>query len=93
MISDHPFCGKRITKSLLIKERILGNGTGPVTPTAPELAVLQGSGGIVLHQKKEICTISFPLGSCTMFQAEVDAILAAAKILLSNKVTNQNIDV
>ena len=53
-----------------------------------------GCGGIVLHDKKEILTISFCLGSRrTVYQAEVCAILVATNSLLSNGLHSQQIDI
>ena len=52
-----------------------------------------GSGGIILHRNKEILKISFYLGSRSVFQAEMYAILASAKFLLSYELYSQQIDI
>ena len=51
-----------------------------------------GSGGIILHKGKEVEKVSFSVGKSSVFQAEVSAILACAKILISKEIKNSHID-
>ena len=54
-----------------------------------------GSGGIILTNKlplRQFCSISFSMGGSSVFQAEVCAVLTAAKILLQNCITGSAID-
>ena len=51
-----------------------------------------GSGGPILHMGKEVEKVSFSVGESSVFQAELSAILACAKILISKGLTGTYID-
>ena len=51
-----------------------------------------GSGAVILLQGRDFKEVSFSVGNSEVFQAEVLAILACAKILVDEKVRNSEID-
>ena len=55
--------------------------------------VRAGSGGVVIHKEQLFANAAYAVGTSTVFQAEVSGVLTAAGILLSNDISNSEIDI
>ena len=58
-----------------------------------KIGIKAGSGGIILHRGQKFRDFAFSVGKAEVFQAELCAILASAKILITHRVTNSKIDI